>query len=243
MAVQRKKQGTQARPVEEASTSVTFFILVTVGVVVLVLGSMEWLQENLWVQGQKLWIISRSAAIAAYVLLTVVVMVGILLSHPRNKDTWRLTKYLLPWHQTLIASFTSLLIIHIFFTVTDAKSGITWHDVAFPIDSIYHPYAMVAGAIGLYSFAAVSITAALRKWIPRKLWLPLHRGSWLVWIVVLLHGLFGGTDTVELRWLYLITGVLVVGTVFWRHWSNNELHRPHPVSSSTTPESIRFKTQ
>lgn len=205
---------------EEASPSVTFFILVTFGVLVLSIGGMLLLESNPWVSSQKLWLVSRAASIAAFVVLTLVVVLGILISHPRNKDRWKFTKHLFPWHQALLASMFALIGIHLWFTGSDPKSGLTFSQMLFPLHSQYHPLAMMAGAFGLYFLIVVSLTAALRRWVSKVVWLSLHRASWLVWVLVLLHGVVGGSDSAMLRPLYAGSGVMVFTTFFWRHWVN-----------------------
>lgn len=208
---------------EEASPAATFFIVVIVTGVLMAVGSIVLLQENVWVAGQKLWLVSRAAAIAAYLVLTIVVVLGILLSHPRNKDSWRWTPFLLPWHQALIATMFSLIGLHLFFTGADPKSGITWSGLLFPLHARYHPMAMMAGAAGLYSLILVGATAGLRKWT--RQWLPVHRLSWIVWLFIFAHGFLGGTDAVALRPLYIVTGVIVFLGFFTRHWTSTERRR------------------
>jgi len=214
----------------EASPAVTNFILATMTVVIGAIGSVLWLQSDQWVAGQKLWLISRASAVAAYVVLTAVVLLGLLLSNPRNKDTLRWTPHLLPWHQALMAAMFALISLHLFFTLTDSKSGVSWPGVLFPVHSRYHPTAMVLGALGLYGLVVVTVSTALRKWT--RSWLPLHRLSWLTWILVCFHGLLGGSDTVALRPLYLTTGGILFVTFFWRHWVGANRNRSTPASVS-----------
>lgn len=213
-----KKQTQKAQ--QEASPAATFFILLVSTVIVIAIGSLVVLEQDSFVQSQKLWLISRAAAIAAYVVLTVIVLIGIVLSHPRNKDTWRLTPKLLPWHQALVGILFALVLVHLIFSLVDSKSGITIHTLLHPLDSKYHPIAMAVGVVGFYLLLLVGITAGLRKWI--KLWLPVHRSAFLLWVFLCVHGYYSGTDSIALKPLYETAVVLVIAAFFWRHWTNNQ---------------------
>lgn len=211
---------TNPRAQQEASPAVTFFILLVSTVVVVAIGSLVLLDGNQWVQLQRFWLISRAAAVAAYIVLTVLLVLGIVISHPRNKDTWRLTPRLLPWHQAMVGVLFSLVTVHLIFSLVDSKSGVSLQTFWNPMNSKYHPLATLFGVIGFYLLLLVGITAGLRKWV--KIWLPVHRVSWVLWIFLSLHGFYDGTDSIALRPLYEISLALVLLTFFWRHWTNDQ---------------------
>lgn len=204
---------------QDGSPAATFFILLATSVVVFAIGSLVLLGQDTSVHNQKLWLISRAAALTAYVVLTAIVLLGIILSHPRNKDTWRLTAKLLPWHQAAVGILFSLLVIHLIFSLADSKSGVSVHVFWNPTHSKYHPFATLYGVIGLYLLLIVGITSGLRKWV--KFWLPIHRVSWILWFFVSLHGFYDGTDSANLKWLYELSAGLLFIAFFWRHWVNN----------------------
>ncbi|QSO51849.1 hypothetical protein JZ785_24250 [Alicyclobacillus curvatus] len=230
-----KKQTPKAQ--QEASPAATFLILLVSSIVVIAIGSLVLLQQDTWVQLQKLWLISRAAAIAAYVVLTLIVLLGIILSHPRNKDTWRLTPKLLPWHQALVGILFALVFVHLIFSVVDSKSGVTLHTLLNPMNSKYHPLAMTVGVAGFYLLLVVGMTAGLRKWI--KLWLPTHRISIILWAFLSLHGFYGGTDSLTLEPLYEAAALLVIGGFFWRHWTNNKRMKSIPQVQEIKEENMK----
>ncbi|QQE79893.1 hypothetical protein [Alicyclobacillus sp. SO9] len=219
----------------EASPLATNIIVIAIAIPLISMISLYSLQSDKWVHGETFWLISRAAAVAAFVVLTLIVVLGLLLSHPRNKDTWRWTVHLLSWHQSLMAALFILIGLHLFFTLSDPKSGVTLQQVWFPIHARYYPLAMVAGAVAVYGLLIIMISLGLRR--VTKMWLPLHRMSWLVWGLVFAHGVFGGTDTVRLQMMYWISAGVVVVTFYWRHWVNNQRRRanqtPQPVPEST----------
>ena len=168
------------------------------------------------VTGKSLWLVSRASATTAYIDLTGLVILGIVLSHPRNKDSWHLHRHLLGWHQALVGVLFPLLAIHIAFTVLDSRSGVTLAELPFPIHARYYPAAMTAGAAALYILLLVAASAGLRRKF-RK-WLAIHRLSLITWVLVWTHGVFGGTDAGQLEWLYLLTGCAIFIVAVWRYW-------------------------
>lgn len=218
MNKKRTRTGTEANP------AVTFFILLFSSVIALTIGSLALLEMNPWVQPQKFWLISRAAAISAYVVLTLIVLLGIIMSHPRNKDSWKVSPRLLPWHQALVAILFSLVVVHLTFSLVDTKSGVTLASLLNPMSSKYHPWATLFGVIGFYLLLLVGFTSGLRKWV--KIWLSVHRLSWLVWVFLSLHGLYDGTDTLTFRLLYETSAAFIVLVFFWRHWTSNEKRLP-----------------
>lgn len=170
------------------------------------------------VSGQSLWLVSRAAAVTAYLVLTVITVLGLVLSHPRNKDTWRLHRYLLGWHQALVGVLFPLIAVHLTFTVLDGKSGVTLAQLPFPIHAKYYPAAMTAGAIALYVLLFITASAMARKKFRR--WLAVHRLSLVTWVLLWVHGVFGGTDATQLKWVYIVTGTTIFLVSMWRYWVN-----------------------
>ena len=186
--------------------------------VALLAGFSVWvLSQNPLYATKSFWLVSRAAAVASYLMLTVTVILGLLLSHPRNKDTWQSSKLMLPWHQAIIPIFISLLTAHLVFTVFDAKSGVMPINILLPLNAHYRPYAMLFGSLGLGMLVIVLLTS-LWPGVFRSAWLKIHRIAPLIWAAVWLHGMFAGTDAFNLYDMYLFTGALVIGLFIWRHW-------------------------
>ncbi|MCF8565115.1 hypothetical protein LLE49_10355 [Alicyclobacillus tolerans] len=222
----QKLKGQRNRPKDkdqEANASVTFILLVISGVIVLAIGSMVILQQNQWVAGQKYWIINRASAISAYVVLSIVVVLGNILSNPRNKEKWRLSRFLLPWHQALMAAMFTLIAEHLLFVAVDPKSGILPSQLWFPIHAKFTPGAMVAGAFGLYAMLLIGLTAGFRKWV--KKWLPIHRIAIVSWVLLTFHGFVGGSDTPSISWMYLACALFVLISFWMRHWFSKKINR------------------
>ncbi|NRD80033.1 hypothetical protein HPT25_22100 [Bacillus sp. BRMEA1] len=202
---------------KEKNASFLTLVIVIAATLVFTFIGFQMLSHNPNVHNQRYWIMSRSSAIASYIILTFVVVLGNLLSNPRNKDRWKLSKYLLPWHQALIAATYSLVILHLFFTAIDPKSVVSFKQMWFPIFSAYHPYPMLAGAMGLYLLILIGFTASIRKKF--KQWLNIHRISVTIWFLVTYHAFIGGSDSHAFILVYGISTLLTFGTFFYRHWA------------------------
>ncbi len=57
----------------------------------------------------RVWLAARATGITAYLLLTAQVFLGLILSHPVNQSTWKLSKRLFPWHENLLVFLIAFL--------------------------------------------------------------------------------------------------------------------------------------
>ena len=199
------------------NSGATLFILMIVAGLSLSIASLVFLQDNNWVNEQKLWLISRAVALTSFVVLTAIMAIGLVMSHPLNKKKWNLSRYLLPWHQALMIALFTLIGMHLIFTAMDPKSGIGWGDLWFPIHAKFNPWAMVSGSIGLYLLLLTTISVTMKKWF-KKWWLPIHRFSIIIWAFVFFHGIYGGADTADFFKIYYGSGLLLLGLFLWRQW-------------------------
>lgn len=180
---------------------------------------------------QRLWLVSRSAALSSYGALTLMVMTGLMLSHPANKVDWKLSRWLLPWHRVLLGVFFAWLSVHLAFTGLDPKSGVGFSQFPFPIQAKYHPVAMLMGSFSLYLLILITVTAVMRKTF-RTRWMSIHRLSILCWMSVTLHGVWGGTDTSSLHGLYFFATAAVIATYVWRSLTTRQVQRRDSIGNA-----------
>jgi hypothetical protein len=71
------------------------------------------------------WVAARALGITAYLLLAIEIGSGLLLSHPRNTASWRLTKPVFPWHEMLTVFTGAFVVLHVVILALDpfAKVG------------------------------------------------------------------------------------------------------------------------
>src|SRR5512142_3306061 len=73
----------------------------------------------------RFWLAARATGIVTLLLLTFQVAIGLVLSHPHNKTTWKLSKRIFPWHDHLWVFVTAFLIAHVVSLVADPKAGVS----------------------------------------------------------------------------------------------------------------------
>lgn len=156
------------------------------------------------------WILSRALGLGAYVALTALVAVGIWYRHP-----WRVLRRtpgphsLLRAHATLAAATIALLAGHVVAVGLDHFAGVGWSGVFVPWHAHYRPTAVALGSLAMYGIVLVAVTAALAGSIARRVWLPVHGLSALLFGLCLAHGLLAGSDSRVLWVLYAATGSAV----------------------------------
>jgi predicted ferric reductase len=166
----------------------------------------------------RLWLAGRATGIVSYLLLTVLVVLGLVLSHPTNQSTWKLSKRLLPWHESLFVFVVAFLAAHVVSLVLDPYAGVGVQGALVPGLSAYRSAPVALGTLGLYAALVSGISARWTKLLPAGLWLKLHRLALVAWLMGWLHGLTAGTDALPLLGMYTTTGVVVIGAGAYRYW-------------------------
>jgi sulfoxide reductase heme-binding subunit YedZ len=166
----------------------------------------------------RLWLAGRATGIVGYLLLTLLVTLGLVLSHPTNQSTWKLSKRLFPWHENLFVFVVAFLAAHVVSLVLDPYAGVGVQGALIPGLSAYRSAPVALGTLGLYAALASGITARWTKLLPAGLWLKLHRFALVAWAMGWLHGLTAGTDAVPLVAMYASTGTVVLAAGAYRYW-------------------------
>ena len=172
------------------------------------------------VEGHRMapWMIARATGISAYLLLVLLVVLGLLLSHPSRTRIARpnpATRIRL--HIVLAALTLALTIAHIVVLATDRFAGVGWRGASLPMQSAYRPVAVTLGVLGAWAGLVVGSTALLAGHLPQRLWWRVHKVAIVALLLVWLHGVLAGGDTPMLRWLYLSTGGLIAVVALSRY--------------------------
>ena len=170
----------------------------------------------------RFWMAARATGIVAFLLLTLQIVLGLVLSHPTNRSTWNLSKRIFPWHDHLWVFVMAFLIIHIVSLVIDPISGVSVGAVFIPGLSEYRSSPVAIGTFALYAFFVTAITARWTKLLPRGAWLALHRLALLILVMAWMHGVLAGTDTATLLPMYIGAGLLVTIAGAYRYWASRK---------------------
>jgi predicted ferric reductase len=179
------------------------------------------------VVAQIYWYISRTTAITAYILLFVNFSLGIGLK----------SKHLEPWlgrwkafdlHKFTAILGGSLAVLHVFSLLGDTYLHFSLKSLLVPMASSFQPLWTALGIIGLYGGVIIVLSSYLSKFIGQKVWRTVHYISYVLFFIVLFHGLKTGTDSslVWMQFLYIFTGSAAAFLLLWRFL----IHRPKEVS-------------
>ena len=178
----------------------------------------------------RVWLAARATGIVAYLALTFVVALGLILSHPVNQSTWKLSKRLFPWHENLFVFVVAFVAAHIVGIVLDPYAQVGLLGSLVPGASLFRPLPVALGSLALYALLITGLTARYMKLLPTGWWLKIHRLSLVVFVLAWGHGMLAGTDSDALRVMYVVSGAVIVWAAAYRYWVGKK-RRPTFASS------------
>lgn len=181
------------------------------------------------------WLAARALGVASYLLLAAEVGLGLVLSHPRNVASWKLSKPLFPWHELLSVFAFAFIALHVTLLAVDPYANVGWLGSLVPGFSGYRPAGVALGTIALYALLITTITARWTKLLPPGAWLLVHRFAALAFLMTWMHAVLAGTDGGALLPLYLGTGVPILAGGMHRWWSRRVRPARTVALPRTTP--------
>ncbi len=189
----------------------------------------------------RIWLAARATGTVTLFLLTLQICIGLVLSHPTNKSTWRLSKTIYPWHVHVWVFVIAFLAVHIVSIILDPYAGVGLAGSFIPGLSEYRSVPVALGTLALYAFLITAVTARFTKLLPAGVWLSIHRLSLIVFILAWAHGILSGTDTEALRAVYVATGLAVVMAGAYRYWASRQRRPTFETSRSTSNTEVRTR--
>lgn len=215
----------------------TFLAAIALVGIVLVLATDQVVPASSGHQAQvRIWLASRAAGLVSLVLLAFQIVVGLVLSHPVNKTTWKLSKRLFPWHENVWLFVLGFLAAHIVSILLDPFAGVSLAGAFVPGLSSYRSAPVAVGTLALYALLLTGLTARYTKLLPAGAWLTIHRVGIVVFVLGWMHGLLAGTDSMALVALYAALGFAVGGAAAYRYWVTRQ---GRPTFSTSLPEGSR----
>lgn len=159
------------------------------------------------------WETARAAGYTAYLLLTLSVAAGLLLSGRLRGS--RLTPFVTnEVHRFLTVLAVVFVGIHLGAVWIDPFTHFHAQDVLVPFVDSYRPFWTGLGIAGLYLLLAVWISSLLRRWIRYAVWRRLHALAFALYLLATAHGIGAGTDSREPWSVAVFLGsVVLVGTL------------------------------
>jgi len=151
-----------------------------------------------------LWYLTRTTAVAAYVALTLSVVLGLLRTIARSSAehlSWVVDEL-----HAFVATLAGAFVVgHLLTIKLDTFVVFSLHDLLVPGQGPYKPVAVNIGIFALYVMALALLSSWVRRFIPYRYWRAIHYLSFLTFALVTIHGWLAGSDTNEpwLRALYV----------------------------------------
>lgn len=163
------------------------------------------------------WIVSRSAGIVAFVLVTISVFLGLTMAGKPYRRPG-LTRSLKALHeQTALAALVALA-VHGLGILLDPwlKPGVVGVTVPFAIS--LHRFWIGFGIIAGYLAVLLGLSFYFRRQIGPRRWRAAHRATIAVYLLGLVHALGAGTDAtaVWFRWWVMLTTPVIGGLFVYR---------------------------
>ncbi len=178
-----------------------------------------------------MWYLTRAAAVSAYVLLSLAVMLGILQSLARTSHE-RISWVVDELHQFVVTLAFVMVVAHLVTLALDPFLPFTFINFLVPTNEPYRQIAVDYGVFALYSMTLVIGSSWLRRHIPYSLWRSIHYLGIVMFAAATAHGWLAGSDVDEpwMHGIYVGSSAAVAFLVLLRI-----IIRPHSASSSATP--------
>ena len=188
------------------------------------------------------WVIARGTGLAMVVVTTLLVCVGLWMTHPkRNKKGGLLHPITLnAAHKTLAGTGAVLLFIHVSAIIADSFAKVGTVGAFVPLMSSYRPIPVALGTLALYAVLTVGITAWLKVRVKLFNWKMVHRYAVISFILIMIHGITAGTDTAVVAGLYVLATIAVTALAVTRYHFDRPASRPapRPVRTVQTPPTV-----
>ena len=140
-----------------------------------------------------LWYLTRALAVAAYIALTVSMLLGALRGiarQARESLSWMTDEL----HQ-FVATLAAVLVVgHLATLLLDPFLPFSVQNLLLPLNEPYRPLAVILGVFALYTMIALLFSSWFRAFLPYSFWRLLHYVSFATFALVTAHGLLAGSD-------------------------------------------------
>jgi methionine sulfoxide reductase heme-binding subunit len=163
------------------------------------------------------WYAARAAGIAAYLLLSVAVVLGLTMARKTSIRRW--PKFALEdVHRFVGLLVGTFLVVHIAAIAIDSWLPFSVGAIIVPFVSTYRPLWVAFGIVAAELLLALAIANHYRDRLSYRFWRRAHYLNFVVWTFATVHGIASGTDR-SAPWLLAIYGVAtaaVGAAIVWR---------------------------
>lgn len=164
-----------------------------------------------------LWFLGRGTGVAALLMFTVTVVLGIVTRSGRSPAG--LTRFgVADLHRTAALAGTGLVAVHVVSLLLDPFAQLRLVDLFVPFHAGYRPLWVGLGALALDSLVVLVGSSLLRHRIGPRLFRGLHWLAYAMWPFAFIHALGSGTDAATwwLRGVAAVCALAITAAVWWR---------------------------
>jgi len=189
--------------------------------------------SSIAISSHLFWITCRAAGVAALVLVSASVGVGVALSGRLAKG---IGSDLRIAHEALSIAALAMIVLHVLTLLGDSYFHPSIADVAVPFERDYREPYMAIGIIGGWGTIVLGFSYYVRTLIGIARWRVLHRFTVLAWMLSVIHTLGEGSDSGE-AWFLAVVVLTVFPTALWVivRLSNGRLPSPLAVAARVSP--------
>ncbi|HEX4323677.1 MAG TPA: ferric reductase-like transmembrane domain-containing protein [Gaiellaceae bacterium] len=163
-----------------------------------------------------IWYAARASGVAAYVVLSIVVSLGLTLGKKAQSSRWpRFSVEDVHRFGGLLVG--SLIGVHVLAIAADSFLPFSLTQLLVPFTSSYRPLWTGLGISAAELLLALAITNRYRRRLPYRFWRRAHYLNFAVWGFASLHGLMAGTDR-GAAWLAILYGFSVATVLMLALW-------------------------
>ncbi|MFN8441698.1 MAG: hypothetical protein U0175_13045 [Caldilineaceae bacterium] len=184
------------------------------------------------------WFLSRSSAFAAFGLLWLSMVFGLLITNKLAR-MWPGGPTAFDMHQYVSLLGLGFIVFHALILLGDQYINYSVTQLLVPFASTnYRQLSVAWGQLGLYVALLVSLSFYVRRTITQQIWKLLHFLSFALYLLALVHGLWSGTDA-SASWaqlIYWFSGGSLLFLTVYRILSKYVIHAKKAAKASATGE-------
>ncbi len=167
-------------------------------------------------QPKAYWYLARASGFIAFVVMWLSVALGLSITNKMAR-LWNGAPTANDLHQFTTWLAVALTIFHALILIGDRYIQSTPAQVVLPFGYVnYRPQWVGVGQIAFYLTVIVAASFYFRKRIGYQTWRKLHYTSFLIYVLITVHGIFSGTDTASLMFVYAGFGLAIYFLTIYR---------------------------
>ena len=157
---------------------------------------------------EALWALGRGTGVTALVFMTISVVLGIVTRSGRSILT--LPRFgVLEVHRRVALFGTLLVLLHLLTLLADPYAQLKLVDFVVPFVGEYRPVWLGLGTLAFDLLVVVVLTSLLRHRLGPRVFRAVHRTTYALWPLALVHGLGSGSDSWH-GWFLAVCGASAV---------------------------------